>query len=1109
MRSNLFIFALVLASHCGFAQSQAAAVVAKDPFRNESLVFEKLETTYRMRADGTGERVVHTVMRIQSQGAAQQFGVLAVGYASANETARFTLVRVRKPDGTTVDTPPDTAMEMSAEVTREAPLYSDLKEKHLPVRSLSVGDTLEYEVHTTIDKAEAPGQFWGATHFVAPGTVVVLAEVVNLEVPKDKYVQVWSPNHKPTITEKESVRTYSWTDAQLVPAPKPTGADNSTKPEAPKDPDENAKGRKLPSIAWTTYRNWAEVGDWYRAMAMPRTEPTEELRKRAIELTRDAKTPEEQVRAIYDFVSSKIRYIGIDFGVGRYQPHQASEVLANQYGDCKDKDTALEALLHARGFATAPALIGVGIAPVPEVPSPAIFNHVITTVDLPGGRMWLDTTPGVAPFGYLLATIRDQEALVVSSSGAAALATTPANPPYPLMERFEANGSLDTEGKMTAKMSATYRDDSEILIRSLANSVAPAEWDQTSQYISSIKGFSGTTSNAQFKNVDDLSSPIGMSYDYQRHPFGDWDNRRIVPLFPALEFPQLSSDGTAPKEDIDLGAPRQMIAITHIQLPERFRTDLPDPIHVKTEFATFDKTYRFDGKEITAERTITVLKEKVTKEDWKIYQKFATDVSLDSEPWIQLFPPANPITIQVEKPDVTTPSKVVANDGKTITIQVPSSAPAGESKPAETAPIADNASSHELMDKARTQFQSRDWQGAKATLEAVKQKNPDEEYLWAMLGSVAAMQHNYDEAKADYRTEIKKHPDNAMVAAALADVEKKGGDAAAAQQTLKEYLVRHPDELRLSLQLAQMQLAAEDNKGALTTLQSAADQHPDDSNVRVQLSETLLRLQRKDEAAAAAKSVLEDATDPGLMNNAVYILSETGHELAYAETMSRKSVDMLEEKSAVITATEANSKAFGNANMLIAAWDTLGWILFQEGKLEDAQPFIAAAWRDSLHAEVGDHLGQVEEAMQKKDEACATYHLAEAAEDSTTPPDVKKHIHDGFTRLEAGGAKPGPKRNTDALQDSRTYKLGHIAGMNGWGTFRIELAADGVIEAQQMSGDHRISSIGDAIKKMKFAELLPPGSKAHLLRSAVVSCSQTVGCEVVFVPEGGLQTEQQ
>jgi transglutaminase-like putative cysteine protease len=50
--------------------------------------------------------------------------------------------------------------------------------------------------------------------------------------------------------------------------------------------------------------------------------------------------------------------VGIDFGVGRYQPHAAAEVLANQYGDCKDKDTLLEALLRAKGFTTAPALIG-------------------------------------------------------------------------------------------------------------------------------------------------------------------------------------------------------------------------------------------------------------------------------------------------------------------------------------------------------------------------------------------------------------------------------------------------------------------------------------------------------------------------------------------------------------------------------------------------------------------------------------------------------------------------------------------------------------------------------------------------------------------------------
>ena len=112
--------------------------------------------------------------------------------------------------------------------------------------------------------------------------------------------------------------------------------------------------------------------------------------------------------------------------IGRYQPHTASEVLADQYGDCKDKDTLLEALLRAKGFSTSPALVGAGIAPVPEVPSPAMFNHVITTVNLPGGRIWLDSTPMVSPYRYLGAIIRDQKALVVPADGPATLETTPA-----------------------------------------------------------------------------------------------------------------------------------------------------------------------------------------------------------------------------------------------------------------------------------------------------------------------------------------------------------------------------------------------------------------------------------------------------------------------------------------------------------------------------------------------------------------------------------------------------------------------------------------------------------------------------------------------------------
>ena len=96
-------------------------------------------------------------------------------------------------------------------------------------------------------------------------------------------------------------------------------------------------------------------------------------------------------------------------------------------------------------------------------------------------------------------------------------------------------------------MTSNYRDDNEIVVRALARSVAPAEWDKVSRYISSNTGFGGHHQQHAFKNDTDTSEPISLIYEYSRHPFGDWDNHRIVPLFPALEFTALDSESTAPK----------------------------------------------------------------------------------------------------------------------------------------------------------------------------------------------------------------------------------------------------------------------------------------------------------------------------------------------------------------------------------------------------------------------------------------------------------------------------------------------------------------------------------------------------------------------------------
>jgi len=1111
---SAWVLAAVPLSCC--AQSQPAPPAAGN-YNNEALVFEQYDTTYRMNADGTGERDQHVRMRVQSEGAAQQFGVLSFSYASAYETPHIKFVRVHKPDGTTVETPAADVIDMSADVTREAPLYSDLKEKHLPVRSLSPGDTLEYEVDTTIDKAEAPGQFWGADHFAVPGTLVVLAETLTLDFPVDKFVQVWSPNHKSSATEENGRKIYRWNVAQLITAPKKT-SDDAAPPPAPKDLDEDADGRKLPSVAWTTFHNWAEVGDWYRNLALAQSDPNDALRAKADELTAGVAKPEDQVRAIYEYVSARTRYVGIDFGIGRYKPHAAAEVMADQYGDCKDKDTLLEALLRAKGFSTAPALIGAGIAPVPDVPSPAVFNHVITTVNLPGGRIWLDSTPLSAPYQYLSSVIRDQKALVVPAAGAAQLMSTPANAPYPFTARFEAVGTLDAEGKMTAKMTATYRDDDEVAVRAAARSLAPADWDKASQYLSSAMGFGGTTSNTQFKNSGDPDAPMIVTYDYARHPFGDWDDKLIVPLFPALEFPALDSDKTAPQEDIQLGAPRALTAISRIQLPDTLQPDLPDPIHVKTDFATFDKTYRYEGKEIVVERNIVVLKNKVSKADWQKYQSFTKDISLNQEAWIRLMQAQKTVVTKADVKPALSSSKDGGNAGGAgakpgVVTLVPepasgASSPASGDTPDTDAPA--DASAEDLIKLAMQKVMVHDWGGAREMLDKAKAKNPNQENLWAAYGVIAESEdRDLEQARADFRKELALHPDNLMAIGPLAEAQQRGGDLSGARQTIQHYLDHHTADLRLSLYLVSLEKKADDYDAALAALQKAAEQEPDNRSIQLEISEALIHLHRNDEAVAAAKSVLDGADDPGLLNDAAYMLSEAGTDLALAEDASRKSIAKLEEASATTTTAQVNSSAFARANLLVAGWDTLGWILFKEGKLDQAEPLLEASWRASLQAEVGDHLGQLYEAQGKKDEAMTAYGFAQTACNSNTQQDAHAHITESVQRLKAAGAKQKSETGTQALQDLRTYKLSKPAGTSGWGTFRLEITTAGVIESQQMSGDPHIAGVKPALDKMKFSALLPPDSKAHLLRSAVVSCSTAANCEVVLVPDGGLNTEQQ
>jgi hypothetical protein len=280
---------------------------------------------------------------------------------------------------------------MTSDVSRDAPFYSDLHEKHVAVKGLGAGDTLEYSGRWQLEKPLAPGQFWFSYQFTRGA--IILDEQLEMSVPAAREVKLKSRTIQPTMREESGRRIYAWKTSHL---------ENESAEKQKEDHNyEVARGLlPAPDVLISSFRSWEEVGRWYEGLQREKVQLSPDIKAKAEELTKGLTEDDAKLRAIYNYVSLRYRYIGIAFGIGRYQPHSASEILGNQYGDCKDKHTLLAALLNAVGIRVYPVLINSQMALDSDVPSPGQFDHVISVMAKGSTLSWMDTTSEVAPIGY-------------------------------------------------------------------------------------------------------------------------------------------------------------------------------------------------------------------------------------------------------------------------------------------------------------------------------------------------------------------------------------------------------------------------------------------------------------------------------------------------------------------------------------------------------------------------------------------------------------------------------------------------------------------------------------------------------------------------------------
>jgi tetratricopeptide (TPR) repeat protein len=611
-------------------------------YTDEPIVIERADTVISMATDGTGWKEHTLIARLQSDATVKKYGVLSVPYASNSEHVELLYARVRHPDGTVAETQTSDAMDMPSPVTRQAPFYSDQKELQLPIRSLRVGDTLELKYRIIRTKADVPGQFWGQEIFT--DSAVVLSQTGELRVPTGIYINVWSPSIKPVESSSDAIadapaqHIYRWSHSQLNPT---AGKDAEAAAAAKKkilwtaDQELDLEQGKLPTIAWTTFRSWEEIGAWYHSLEADRIVADDTVKAKAAELTAGKSTDEAKARALYDYVATNIRYIGVAFGIGRYQPHTAAEILSNQYGDCKDKHTLLAALLATQGIQSDAVLIGSRIRFNEAVPSPASFNHLITHLTLAGKPVWLDTTAEVAPFGMLTITTRDKQALMIPATAVAAIVRTPVDATVPQTVRMDAVGSLDATGVSASHIVLTLRGDGEIVARAGFRQLPLAQYDQAVQIFSKAIGFTGTATNPDISRPTDTTQPFKLSYDYKREKAGDWEHLKTIPQVMPVLLPGVTGIDP-PVHAIQLGIPRTEDSISSMKLPDGWTAIFPPAVHAKCAYGTYDMTYRLDGNIVYAERHLVILQKKVPVSDWQAYKAWVDKVNPGRERYIQL-----------------------------------------------------------------------------------------------------------------------------------------------------------------------------------------------------------------------------------------------------------------------------------------------------------------------------------------------------------------------------------------------------------------------------------------------------------------------------------------
>ena len=442
------------------------------------------------------------------------------------------------------------------------------------------------------------------------------------------------PEIKPTINGS----SYVWELGDMDPIPPEPDALSVTNlaPRivvnfAPNDPSKSAN---------RTFASWADVSRWATSLHDPQVIVDDNIAAKARELTANATTELDKIRAIGNFVQN-IRYISIDIGIAYgngYKPRSSSLVLSRGYGDCKDKANLMRALLKAVKIEAYPVSIFSGDPTFVQEkwPSPGQFNHCIIAVRVSketiaptvieneklGRLLIFDATDSYTQVGDLPDHEQGSYALVVAGSDGELLKMPILPPDYNKLER-KAEISLSADGAISGKINQKAYGQSASMERGRMSELSAAEYKSSLERWLTTRVKGGILTKA-VPNDKKNESEFDLDLEFNAPVYAQLMQGRLMMFKPAMvgrldQFSPVEGKRITPIL-IDSSSYSETIKV---KLPDGFVVDeLPDADKIETAYGKYSSKFEVSGGFLLFSRSLVLNRMVVPPSGYEDVRKF-------------------------------------------------------------------------------------------------------------------------------------------------------------------------------------------------------------------------------------------------------------------------------------------------------------------------------------------------------------------------------------------------------------------------------------------------------------------------------------------------------